>query len=82
MKVHAFGPSKLIWVMPAEQGGLPMFSGAQVPRYPMTDKFVDVIVASLGALDPWRGRLRIETDDISTLIVGPPEMLLPALHDL
>lgn len=59
-----------------------MFAGAQVSIYPMTDGFVDVIMSSLGALDPWRDSLRIETDDISTLIVGPPEVLFPALRDL
>ncbi|MCE8006272.1 YkoF family thiamine/hydroxymethylpyrimidine-binding protein [Aestuariivita sp.] len=59
-----------------------MFAGAQVSLYPMTDEFVDVILSSLTALDPWRDRLRIETDDISTLIVGPPEVLFPALRDL
>jgi energy-coupling factor transport system substrate-specific component len=59
-----------------------MFAGAQVSLYPMTDGFVDVIMSSLDALDPWRDRLRIETDDISTLIVGPPEVLFPALRDL
>lgn len=48
----------------------------------MTDRFVDVILSSLGALDPWRDRLRIETDDISTLVLGPPEVLFPALRDL
>lgn len=59
-----------------------MFAGAQVSLYPMTDGFVDVILSSLSALDPYRERLRIETDDISTLIVGPPEVLFPALRDL
>lgn len=59
-----------------------MFAGAQVSLYPMTDGFVDVITSSLGALDPWRDKLRVETDDISTLIVGPPEILFPALRDL
>lgn len=59
-----------------------MFTGAQVSLYPMTDGFVDVIMSSLTALDPWRGRLRIETDDISTLMVGSPEILFPALRDL
>lgn len=59
-----------------------MFAGAQVSLYPMTGGFVDVILSSLSALDPYRERLRIETDDISTLIVGPPEVLFPALRDL
>ena len=59
-----------------------MFAGAQVSLYPMSGDFVDVIIGALSALDPWRDRLRIETDDISTLIVGPPEVLFPALRDL
>jgi uncharacterized protein YqgV (UPF0045/DUF77 family) len=59
-----------------------MFSGAQVSLYPMTDDFVGVIVASIGALEPYRSAMRIETDDISTLLVGPPERLFPAMRDL
>lgn len=59
-----------------------MFSGAQISLYPMTDDFVGVIMQALGALDPYRQRLRIETDDISTLLVGPPEVLFPAMRDL
>ncbi|MFD2058453.1 YkoF family thiamine/hydroxymethylpyrimidine-binding protein [Mesorhizobium calcicola] len=59
-----------------------MFSGAQISLYPMADCFVGVILGALGALDPYRDRLRIETDDISTLLVGPPEVLFPAMRDL
>ena len=59
-----------------------MFSGAQISLYPMADDFVGVILGALGALDPYRDRLRIETDDISTLLVGPPEVLFPAMRDL
>ena len=59
-----------------------MFSGAQVSLYPMADDFVRIILGSLSALDPYRERFRIETDDISTLLVGPPEELFPALRDL
>src|SRR3954464_12604521 len=59
-----------------------MFSGAQVSLYPMTDGFVGVILGSLGALDPYRASFRIETDDISTLLVGPPDQLFPAMRDL
>jgi hypothetical protein len=44
-----------------------MFSGAQISLYPMTDDFVGVIISALGALDPYRDQLRIETDDISTI---------------
>ena len=59
-----------------------MFSGAQLSLYPMSDDFVGVITGALRALDPYRDHLRIETDDISTLIVGPPETLFPAMRDL
>ncbi|WP_262027988.1 Ykof family thiamine-binding protein [Microvirga sp. Mcv34] len=59
-----------------------MFSGAQISLYPMTDDFIDVILGAIGALDPYRANFRIETDDISTLIVGPPEQLFHAMRDL
>ena len=59
-----------------------MFSGAQVSLYPMTDDFVGVILGAIGALDPYRSTFRIETDDISTLLVGPPDRLFPAMRDL
>ncbi|SLN73856.1 YkoF family thiamine/hydroxymethylpyrimidine-binding protein [Roseisalinus antarcticus] len=59
-----------------------MFSGAQISLYPMADDFVSVIMAALTGLDPWREALRIETDDISTLLVGPPEVLFAAMRDL
>ncbi len=59
-----------------------MFSGAQISLYPMADDFVAIILGSLSALDPYRERFRIETDDISTLLVGPPEELFPAMRDL
>ena len=59
-----------------------MFSGAQISLYPMTGDFVGVITSALSALDPYREQLRIETDDISTLLVGPPEVLFPAMRDL
>lgn len=59
-----------------------MFSGAQVSLYPMADDFVRIILGSLSALYPYRDRFRIETDDISTLLVGPPDELFPAMRDL
>lgn len=59
-----------------------MFSGAQVSLYPMTDAFVPVILGAIQALDPYRDRFRIETDEVSTLLVGPPELLFPAMRDL
>ncbi|AHF85932.1 hypothetical protein RLEG3_30745 [Rhizobium leguminosarum bv. trifolii WSM1689] len=59
-----------------------MFSGAQVSLLPMSDNFVGIILDAVKALDPYRDRLRIETDDISTLLVGPPDILFAAMHDL
>lgn len=59
-----------------------MFIGAQVSLYPMTADFAAVIAAGLEGLAPYRDRLRIETDDISTLMVGAPEALFPAIRDL
>jgi hypothetical protein len=59
-----------------------MFIGAQVSLYPMTSDFVDVILSGLEALSPYRDQLRIETDDLSTLMVGAPGPLLDAIRDL
>lgn len=59
-----------------------MFIGAQVSLYPMTSGFVDVILSGLDALTPYKSDLRIETDDMSTLLVGAPEPLLDAIRDL
>lgn len=59
-----------------------MFSGAQISLYPMSDDFVGIILGSLSALDPYRASFRIETDDVSTLLVGPPSQLFPAMRDL
>lgn len=59
-----------------------MFSGAQFSLYPMSDDFVDIILGALTSLDPYRDRLRVETDPVSTLLVGPPETVLAALRDV
>ncbi|PZX03766.1 YkoF family thiamine/hydroxymethylpyrimidine-binding protein [Celeribacter halophilus] len=59
-----------------------MFIGAQVSLYPMTSNFVDVIMTGLDALSPYKNDLRIETDDMSTLMVGAPELLFDAIRDL
>lgn len=58
-----------------------MFIGAQVSLYPMTSDFVSVITEGLEALTPYKHDLRIETDDMSTLMVGAPEPLFDALRD-
>lgn len=59
-----------------------MFIGAQVSLYPMTSDFKGAIESGLDALSPYRTDLRMETDDISTLMVGAPEPLLDAIRDL
>lgn len=59
-----------------------MFSGAQFSIYPMADDFVGIIGNGLAALEPYRDRLRIETDDISTLVVGPPDLIFASMRDL
>jgi hypothetical protein len=48
----------------------------------MTSDFVEVIETGLEALSPYREHLRIETDDMSTLMVGAPEALIYAIRDL
>jgi hypothetical protein len=48
----------------------------------MADRFVPVILGGIEAMAPWRDRLRLETDDLSTLMVGPPEVLFPAMQAL
>ena len=59
-----------------------MFIGAQVSLYPMTSDFLGVITSGLHALNPYEKDLRIETDDMSTLMVGAPEPLFDAIRDL
>jgi uncharacterized protein YqgV (UPF0045/DUF77 family) len=56
-----------------------MFIGCQFSLYPMTDRFVDVI---LGAVEGLKDRedLRVETDDLSTLLVGASEPLFEAVE--
>lgn len=48
----------------------------------MTSDFVTVITSGLDALPPYKDDLRIETDDMSTLMVGAPGPLLDAIRDL
>lgn len=59
-----------------------MKCGAQLSLYVMTDDFVRIILSSIAALDPYRDRMRFETDDVSTLVVGPPELIFPVIRDL
>ncbi|MBE0580849.1 YkoF family thiamine/hydroxymethylpyrimidine-binding protein [Devosia sp.] len=59
-----------------------MYSGAQISLYPMAGDFVGIILGALTALDPYRERLQVDTDDLSTLLVGAPEVVFPAMRDL
>lgn len=81
MEAQPLDPSQLIRVMPEERGGARVH-GRQVPLYPMIDDFVGIIADALTALGPYRDRRRVDTDDVSTLMVGPPEVLFPALRPL
>lgn len=56
-----------------------MFIGCQFSLYPMTDRFVDVILGTVAELRDCPD-LRVETDDLSTLIVGAPQALFLALE--
>jgi energy-coupling factor transport system substrate-specific component len=58
-----------------------MFSGTQFSLYPMTGDFVPAIMRGIAALDGYGDQLRRETDDLSTLLVGPPPTLVRALRD-
>jgi uncharacterized protein YqgV (UPF0045/DUF77 family) len=58
-----------------------MFSGTQFSLYPMTADFVPAIMRGIAALDGYKDRLRRQTDDLSTLMVGPPDILVRALKD-
>lgn len=59
-----------------------MYTGAQVSLHPMTDGFVEIITDAVQAIEPYRDRIRTETDDISTLMIGPPDALVAAMRDL
>ena len=58
-----------------------MFSGAQFSLYPMTADFVPAIMRGIAALDAYGSAIRRETDDVSTLLVGPPDTVVQALRD-
>jgi uncharacterized protein YqgV (UPF0045/DUF77 family) len=58
-----------------------MFAGAQFSIYPMTADFVPAILRGIAALDTYNDTLRRETDDLSTLLVGPPDTVVQAMRD-
>ena len=56
-----------------------MFSGAQFSIHAMSDNFVDVILGGVRALGS-PDDIRLETDDISTLVVGTPQRVFEAMQ--
>lgn len=56
-----------------------MFSGAQFSIYAMSDDFVEVILGGVQALGSPED-LRIETDEVSTLLVGTPKRVFEGLE--
>lgn len=58
-----------------------MFSGTQFSLYPMTADFVPAIMRGIAALDAYKDQVRRETDDLSTLMVGPPDTIVRAMRD-
>jgi len=58
-----------------------MFLGCQFSIYPMSSDFIGVILHAIEALDRYKDRLEVATDDISTTLIGPPDALFPALQE-
>ena len=58
-----------------------MFFGAQFSLYPMSAGFVADIGRGIAALEAHGQVLRRETDDLSTLLVGPPDAVVQAMRD-
>ena len=72
---------ELIWVMPAKRGS-DVFRRTTIPLSDVRRLSSASSSGGSRALDPYRPQCRIETDDLSTLIVGPPDRLFPAMRDL
>jgi hypothetical protein len=58
-----------------------VFSGVQFSIYPMTADFVPAIMRGIAALDAYGDILRRDTDDLSTLLIGPPDSVVQAMRD-
>lgn len=56
-----------------------MFIGCQFSLYAMTDNFVDVILGAVESLKSGDD-LRVEADDLSTLVVGRTDRIFAAVH--
>lgn len=56
-----------------------MFVGCQFSLYPMTNRFVPVILGAVKDLQA-SSDLRVETDDLSTLVIGAPQPMFAAVE--
>ena len=67
-------------VQPAEEGAVeaPPFFGARISLYPMSDRYVPIILDAIKSLD--RTGLEIETDDVSTFLGGDRDQVFAQLE--
>src|SRR5687768_13916916 len=66
-------PAPSIQTPPADEG----FFGARFSLYPMSDRFVPIILHAIEGLR--ESGLDVETDDVSTFLGGPPDAVFRAL---
>ena len=58
-----------------------MRMGAQIALYPMSDRFIDVILRCIEAVKGIEG-LDVSNDDLSTLLLGESNLLFAAVRDM
>lgn len=58
-----------------------MRMGAQIALYPMSDRFIDVILRCIEAVKGIEG-LDVSNDDLSTLLLGESGLLFTAVRDM
>ena len=58
-----------------------MRMGAQIALYPMSDRFIDVILPCIEAVKGIEG-LGVSSDDLSTLLLGESNLLFTAVRDM
>lgn len=58
-----------------------MRMGAQIALYPMSDRFIDVILPCIEAVKGIEG-LDVSSDDLSTLLLGESDLLFTAVRDM
>lgn len=58
-----------------------MRMGAQIALYPMSDRFIDVILPCIEAVKGIEG-LDVSSDDLSTLLLGESNLLFTAVRDM